>query len=56
MRHTQTYVAHLGVWQHPQKGEKPMGLDCLGVLNVGTLVPKESEHTTPFITLLAIHP
>ena len=31
-----------------------MGLDQLGVLTVGTLVPKQGGHTLPFITLLAI--
>ena len=33
-----------------------MGLDQLGVLAVGTLVPKEGGHTLSLITLLAIPP
>ena len=33
-----------------------MGLDQLGVLTVGTLVPKEGGHTLSLITLLAIPP
>ena len=33
-----------------------MGLDQLGVLSVGTLVPKEGGHTLPFLTLLRIPP
>ena len=33
-----------------------MGPDQLGVLIVGTLVPKEGGHTLSFITLLAIPP
>ena len=33
-----------------------MGLDKLGVLTVGTLVPKEGEHTLPQKTLLVIPP
>ena len=33
-----------------------MGLDQLGVLIVGTPVPKEGGHTLPFITLRAITP
>ena len=31
-------------------------MDQLGVLTVGTLVPKAGGHTLPFITLLAIPP
>ena len=31
-------------------------MDQLGVLTVGTLVPKEGRHTLPFITLLAFVP
>ena len=42
VRHTHTYVAHLGVWQHRSN---PMGLDQLGVLTSGTLVPKEVVHS-----------
>ena len=33
-----------------------MGLDQLGVLTVGTLVPKEGEHTLLPSTLLVIPP
>ena len=33
-----------------------MGLDQLGVLTIGTLVPKEGGHTLSLITLLAIPP
>ena len=33
-----------------------MGLDQLGVLTLGTLVPKEGEHTLPHNTLLVIPP
>ena len=33
-----------------------MVLDQLGVLTVGTLVPKEAGHTLSLITLLAIPP
>ena len=33
-----------------------MGLDQLGVLTVGTLVPKEGEHTLLHYTLLVIPP
>ena len=33
-----------------------MGLDQLGVLTVGTLVPNEGAHTLPHITLLIIPP
>ena len=33
-----------------------MGLDQLGVLTVGTLVPKEGGHTLPHSTLLVIPP
>ena len=33
-----------------------MGLDQLGVLTEGTLVPKEGGHTLSLITLLAIPP
>ena len=31
-----------------------MGLDQLGVLTVGTRVPKEGKHTLPHLTLLVI--